>query len=64
MKGPSGTLLKRFWNMRNMRLILLKTDHQVLKCSHANTYDIVLCDIKMAKMDGIEVLQKIYESSC
>jgi two-component system, NtrC family, nitrogen regulation response regulator NtrX len=25
----------------------------------ANTYDIVLCDIKMAKMDGIEVLQKI-----
>jgi DNA-binding NtrC family response regulator len=25
----------------------------------ANTYDIVLCDIKMAKMDGIEALQKI-----
>ena len=25
----------------------------------ANAYDIVLCDIKMAKMDGIEVLQKI-----
>ena len=24
-----------------------------------NTYDIVLCDIKMQKMDGIEVLQKI-----
>jgi DNA-binding NtrC family response regulator len=29
----------------------------------ANTYDIVLCDIKMAKMDGIEVLQKINESA-
>ncbi len=28
-----------------------------------NTYDIVLCDIKMAKMDGIEVLGKICESS-
>jgi two-component system, NtrC family, nitrogen regulation response regulator NtrX len=28
-----------------------------------NTYDIVLCDIKMAKMDGIEVLQKICETS-
>jgi two-component system, NtrC family, nitrogen regulation response regulator NtrX len=26
-----------------------------------NTYDIVLCDIKMQKMDGIEVLQKITE---
>ncbi len=27
------------------------------------TYDVVLCDIKMAKMDGIEVLQKIQEIS-
>ena len=26
-------------------------------------YDVVLCDIKMAKMDGIEVLQKILEES-
>jgi len=29
----------------------------------SNSYDIVLCDIKMAKMDGIEVLQKITEVS-
>lgn len=28
-----------------------------------NSYDIVLCDIKMQKMDGIEVLQKITEIS-
>ena len=28
-----------------------------------NHYEIVLCDIKMPKMDGIEVLQKIYEIS-
>jgi DNA-binding NtrC family response regulator len=27
------------------------------------TYDVVLCDIKMAKMDGIEVLQKLLEIS-
>ncbi|MCU0362388.1 MAG: sigma-54 dependent transcriptional regulator [Bacteroidales bacterium] len=27
----------------------------------ANSYDIVLCDIKMAKMDGIEVLEKLME---
>lgn len=28
-----------------------------------NSYDIVLCDIKMAKMDGIEVLEKLMEIS-
>jgi two-component system, NtrC family, nitrogen regulation response regulator NtrX len=27
----------------------------------SNSYDIVLCDIKMAKMDGIEVLEKLME---
>jgi len=27
------------------------------------SYDVVLCDIKMAKMDGIEVLQKLQEQS-
>lgn len=34
-----------------------------LETFNTNSYDIVLCDIKMAKMDGIEVLQKIYEVS-
>ena len=29
----------------------------------ANSFDVVLCDIKMAKMDGIEVLSKISETS-
>ena len=29
----------------------------------SNSYDVVLCDIKMAKMDGIEVLDKIAETS-
>ncbi|HKK42457.1 MAG TPA: sigma-54 dependent transcriptional regulator, partial [Bacteroidales bacterium] len=29
----------------------------------SNAYDIVLCDIKMAKMDGIEVLEKIEETT-
>ncbi|HLN21531.1 MAG TPA: sigma-54 dependent transcriptional regulator [Bacteroidales bacterium] len=34
-----------------------------LEMFSANSYDIVLCDIKMAKMDGIEVLEKITELS-
>jgi two-component system nitrogen regulation response regulator NtrX len=29
----------------------------------SNTYDIVLCDIKMPKMDGIEVLARIHDTS-
>ena len=34
-----------------------------LEMFSSNSYDIVLCDIKMAKMDGIEVLEKIIETS-
>jgi two-component system, NtrC family, nitrogen regulation response regulator NtrX len=34
-----------------------------LEMFSSNSYDIVLCDIKMAKMDGIEVLGKIEEIS-
>jgi DNA-binding NtrC family response regulator len=34
-----------------------------LEMLSSNSYDIVLCDIKMAKMDGIEVLGKITEIS-
>jgi DNA-binding NtrC family response regulator len=33
-----------------------------LEMFSANSYDVVLCDIKMAKMDGIEVLAKIEEA--
>ncbi|HEX2920223.1 MAG TPA: sigma-54 dependent transcriptional regulator [Bacteroidales bacterium] len=34
-----------------------------LEMQSANSYDIILCDIKMAKMDGLEVLAKITENS-
>jgi DNA-binding NtrC family response regulator len=34
-----------------------------LEMLSSNSYDIVLCDIKMAKMDGIEVIGKITEMS-
>jgi two-component system nitrogen regulation response regulator NtrX len=34
-----------------------------LEMFSANAYDVVLCDIKMAKMDGLEVLSKISETS-
>ncbi|MGE0637021.1 MAG: sigma-54-dependent transcriptional regulator [Bacteroidia bacterium] len=34
-----------------------------LKLVKANHYDVILCDIKMPKMDGLEVLDKILESN-
>lgn len=34
-----------------------------LKHVKANHYDVILCDIKMPKMDGLEVLDKILESN-
>lgn len=34
-----------------------------LKLAEKNKYDVVLCDIKMPKMDGIEVLEKVMEVS-
>lgn len=34
-----------------------------LELFSSNSYDVVLCDIKMSQMDGIEVLQKITEIS-
>lgn len=36
---------------------------EALELFRNNQYDIVLCDIKMPKMDGIEVLEKIFEIS-
>src|SRR5215213_8336802 len=34
---------------------------EALKCFKEKTYDVVLCDIKMPKLDGLEFLQKATE---
>ena len=55
-----------------LKEILEYEDHQVeiasdgfegLEKAKENTYDIILCDIKMPNMDGIEVLEKLEEVS-
>ncbi len=56
---------------RTLKDILENEDYQVedaadgaegLKRIQENEYDVVLCDIKMPKMDGIEVLEKVIAS--
>ncbi|ABG59231.1 sigma-54-dependent transcriptional regulator [Cytophaga hutchinsonii] len=39
-----------------------KDGEEGLKMILENDYDVVLCDIKMPKMDGMEVLEKVYTS--
>ncbi len=60
-------------SIRNtLREVLVYENHSVdlasdgeegIELFKANKYDIVLCDIKMPKMDGIEVIEHIFEIS-
>jgi len=55
--------LKEVLEYEKHEVDLAEDGHSGLEMFSSNSYDIVLCDIKMAKMDGIEVLQKIYETT-
>jgi DNA-binding NtrC family response regulator len=55
--------LKEVLEYENHDVDLAEDGPSGLDLFNANSYDIVPCDIKMAKMDGIEVLQKITENS-
>ncbi|HBQ81389.1 MAG: Fis family transcriptional regulator [Bacteroidetes bacterium GWE2_41_25] len=55
--------LKEVLEYEKHEVDLAEDGPQGLEMFSANSYDIVLCDIKMAKMDGIEVLAKITEQS-
>ena len=55
--------LKEVLEYENHEVDLAEDGPTGIEMFAANNYDIVLCDIKMAKMDGIEVLGKILEMS-
>ena len=55
--------LKEVLEYENHQVDLAEDGPTGLEMFAANTYDIVLCDIKMSKMDGIEVLIKINETA-
>jgi two-component system, NtrC family, nitrogen regulation response regulator NtrX len=55
--------LKEVLEYENHQVDLAADGPAGLEMFAANAYDIVLCDIKMSKMDGIEVLFKINETA-
>ncbi len=55
--------LKEVLEYEKLEVDLAEDGPKGIEMFASNNYDIVLCDIKMAKMDGIEVLGKIAETS-
>lgn len=53
--------LKEVLEYENHQIELAEDGVQGLAMIQDNHYDIVLCDIKMPKMDGLEVLEKIFQ---
>ncbi|MFO7616391.1 MAG: sigma-54 dependent transcriptional regulator [Bacteroidales bacterium] len=55
--------LKEVLEYENHQVELAEDGVLGLEMIRENHYDIVLCDIKMPRMDGLEVLEKIFEST-
>ena len=55
--------LKEVLEYENYEVDIAEDGETGLKLIDSNNYDVVLCDIKMPRMDGVEVLQKITETS-
>lgn len=54
--------LQEILQYENYEVDLAASGPEGLELFQENKYDIVLCDIKMPEMDGIEVLEKIHEA--
>lgn len=55
--------LKEVLEYENHKVDLASDGIEGIELFCKNKYDVVLCDIKMPKMDGIEVLEKIHETA-
>ena len=55
--------LKEVLEYEKYEVDLATEGREGLEMFEKNQYDVVLCDIKMPKMDGIEVLEKIFEQT-
>jgi len=55
--------LKEVLEYEKYEVDLATEGREGLEMFEKNKYDVVLCDIKMPKMDGIEVLEEIFEQT-
>ncbi len=60
-KGIRNTL-KDILEYENHEVVLAENGEEGLSFHAENSFDVILCDIKMPNMDGIEVLEKIIAS--
>lgn len=54
--------LKEILNYEGYEVELAEDGFKALEMMEENKYEVVLCDIKMPRMDGIELLDKIFET--
>jgi two-component system nitrogen regulation response regulator NtrX len=55
-------VLKEILPVKDLSVEEASDGEEGLKKFTSGSYDVVLCDIKMPKLDGIEFLQKVIES--
>ncbi|RZT97094.1 DNA-binding NtrC family response regulator [Ancylomarina subtilis] len=53
--------LKDILSYENYQVSLAENGMEAIKMVNDNEFDVILCDIKMPEMDGIEVLEKLQE---
>ena len=53
--------LKDILSYENYQVSLAENGMEAIKMVGANEFDVILCDIKMPEMDGLEVLEKLQE---
>ncbi|MDD5440433.1 MAG: response regulator [Candidatus Omnitrophica bacterium] len=53
--------VKHFFEERDFEVAVASNGEEAVKCARKHKFDIILLDVRMRKMDGIEALKRIKE---